>query len=443
MRSSLRFMSKAFLIAGLLVLLAGYFNAIREPVWHGFTHVTEHVEDKTAFQIVLLADLHVSSPGGGTDHISDIVDRVNQTKPDVVLLAGDIVSSMKVAWSRPDFHEAVAPLAGLSPRLGTYAVLGNHDHWRNPDEGRRELENIGITVLDNEAIKVGPLSLGGVDDAHTGHADVSAVLKAMDAILGYRILLSHSPDVTPEADGRTDLILAGHTHCGQISVPGLGPLTTMSRYGDRYACGEIRNPGGSVTYVSAGIGTSILPLRYGARSDILSLALRSPDKWFAFGDLCEWHPPRYPVVLDYDFFQILAFISGLLMACSSLPVMRDKLGRTSTRLWCASSIVASALFLIAAYPDRSDCGPLFPLETISDVLIFVAIVIPMGGALNLLARADCKIAMRVRNVFTTISVLALIVLYVLTPAKIDILEHLSNFSDFIFEAILYEIDLWF
>ena len=84
---------------------------------------------------------------------------------------------------------------------------------------------------------------------------------------GARILLSHSPDPFPRVPGDVGLMLAGHTHCGQIRLPLIGAVSTMSDYGDRYACGLVRE-NAKVLIVSAGLGTSILPLRLGAPPDL-------------------------------------------------------------------------------------------------------------------------------------------------------------------------------
>jgi predicted MPP superfamily phosphohydrolase len=91
---------------------------------------------------------------------------------------------------------------------------------------------------------------------------------------GAKLILSHSPDVFPELPADIGLTLAGHTHCGQIAPPLLGPIVTASRYGRRFACGLIRE-GGRSLIVTAGLGTSGLPLRLGAEPDLWLLTLRS------------------------------------------------------------------------------------------------------------------------------------------------------------------------
>src|SRR6185503_19629065 len=133
--------------------------------------------------------------------------------------------------------------ARLRPRLATVAVPGNHDHWRNAAGVRRELERRGIVVLANAARRFGPVTIGGLDDDFTGHANLPATLRAMAGLGGAPIVLSHSPDPFPDLPRAAGVMLAGHTHCGQIRYPWGGGPATMSRYGERYACGEVRENG--------------------------------------------------------------------------------------------------------------------------------------------------------------------------------------------------------
>jgi len=116
-------------------------------------------------------------------------------------------------------------------------------------------------------VQLGPVAVGGLDDDFTGRADLPATLAALRKLEGPKLILSHSPD--PFADPAPDvfLMLAGHTHCGQIAPPLIGPLSTMSRYGRRYACGVVRE-GGRTLIVTAGLGTSGIPLRLGAVPDL-------------------------------------------------------------------------------------------------------------------------------------------------------------------------------
>jgi predicted MPP superfamily phosphohydrolase len=110
------------------------------------------------------------------------------------------------------------------------------------------------------------LTLVGADDMHTHHADAAAVDRAAAALPGPTLLFTHSPDVVPKLSRRFGLVLAGHTHCGQIVLPFYGQISSSSRYGDRYRCGLIREDGRSI-FVTGGLGESIVPFRFGAPPD--------------------------------------------------------------------------------------------------------------------------------------------------------------------------------
>lgn len=261
-----RFLLLVFLGAALL-LGWGYGQAVSEPRMRtAKLDLAGWPMGAPRLRILLLSDLHVAGPDMPPHRLAAILDRAAAERPDIVLIAGDLVSDKRLATRRYGLTEAVAPLKRLNPRLGIFAVLGNHDHWRDAGEARRALTEAGVRVLDNEAIQAGPLALGGLDDAFTGHDRLAATVESMRRLQGARVLLSHSPDPFAEVPSDIALTVAGHTHCGQIRLPLIGAISTMSRYGERYACGLVRETG-KVLVVSAGLGTSIMPVRIGAPPD--------------------------------------------------------------------------------------------------------------------------------------------------------------------------------
>ena len=258
---------------GLALLGWCYWTAIADPVVReAQVGLPDWPAGAPPVRALLMSDLHVAGPDMPPERLARIVGQANALQPDIVLIAGDFVSDKRASTRAYSFEEAVAPLAGLRSRLGMVAVLGNHEHWRNAAEARAALQRIGVRVLDNEAIAIGPLAIGGLDDAFTSHQDVGAMMNRLRALQGARIILSHSPDPFPALPRDATLTLAGHTHCGQIRLPLIGALSTMSAYGDRYACGLIREDGRTLI-VGAGLGTSILPLRLGAAPDIWLIRL--------------------------------------------------------------------------------------------------------------------------------------------------------------------------
>lgn len=262
---------------GLSLAAFAYWTAIRDPI----VRETDVVlpgwpAGASPVRALLLTDLHVAGPDMPPARLARIVEQANALRPDLVLIAGDFVSDKRTATHFYGVTEAVAPLARLRAPLGTVAVLGNHDHWRDAEQMRRALRAAGVTVLDNDAVARGPLAIGGLDDDFTAHADLPDTVAALRRVPGARLLLSHSPDPFPDMPDDVWLMLAGHTHCGQIRLPWVGAITTMSRYDQRYACGRIDERGRTLI-VSAGLGTSVLPLRLGASPDLWLLTLR-PDR---------------------------------------------------------------------------------------------------------------------------------------------------------------------
>lgn len=264
------------LLAALLVACAisatAWRYTMRDPVVRSFTIDLQGMPDKQPLSLVLMSDIHVSGPDMPPERVARIVQQVNVLHPDVVVIVGDIVSDKRTATRHYSTAESVAPLAGLRARLGKVAVPGNHDHWRGIEQVRSELQKVGFTVLQNGATEVGPLAIGGLDDDYTHHADLPATLAAMKSLPGAKVLLSHSPDPFADVPPGHLLMLAGHTHCGQIRYPWGGYPATMSRYGTRYACGVIHENGNTLV-VTGGLGTSVLPFRFLVPPDIWRIAL--------------------------------------------------------------------------------------------------------------------------------------------------------------------------
>jgi predicted MPP superfamily phosphohydrolase len=270
---------KRVLIALLLLALTvpvpvlGYINATADPVVrHADVGLRDWPAGARPIRVALLADAHVQGPDLSPERMTRIAAQVNAQKPDLILIAGDFSGDRTLRTRLYSETEIAASLSGLRAPLGVYAVLGNHDHWRDGPAMKRAVTAAGIPVLVNQAVRAGPLTIAGADDIHTGNADVEALMRSAAAFPGPAIVLSHSPDIAPVLPPQFGLVLAGHTHCGQIVLPLIGRLATASRYGERYACGLVREPD-RTTIVSAGIGTSVLPFRFGAPPDFWMVML--------------------------------------------------------------------------------------------------------------------------------------------------------------------------
>lgn len=226
--------------------------------------------------VALLTDSHLSGPDNSPERMARIVALVNGLRPDMILLGGDYIGDDK-GGATYDPAQSIAPFAALRAPLGVVAVLGNHDARKHTGISRREwgdlFARIGIRLLDNQAVRRGPLAVGGLRDIYTGRPDIPRTLDAMQALGGAPLMLSHGPDAFPLLPDRPMLTLVGHTHCGQVALPFAGIVYVPSRYGTRYACGAYRE-GQRTLVVSAGLGTSGLPIRMLAPPDVWLVNIR-------------------------------------------------------------------------------------------------------------------------------------------------------------------------
>jgi predicted MPP superfamily phosphohydrolase len=216
-------------------------------------------------RVAVISDLHVGSPFNGIGKLRRVVDATNAARPDLVCLLGDLVIQGVVGGRFVPPEDIATELGRLHAPGGVLAVLGNHDGWLDHDRVRRAVERAGIHVVEDSAEKTqtpaGPVWVAGVSDLWTGHPDVGAALAAVQDASTPLLLLTHNPDIFPLVPGRVSLTLAGHTHGGQVRLPFIGRPIVPSRFGQRFAAGQIVE-GGRHLYVATGIGTSILPVRF-------------------------------------------------------------------------------------------------------------------------------------------------------------------------------------
>lgn len=266
------------LLIGLLVLILiarGLWNASADPIVRtASVELADWPAGAPPMRVLLISDTHVAGPDMRPERLAALMRRFNELKPDLILLAGDFHSGKALSTRHYSAAELTKPFAEAKATYGVIAVLGNHDYWFQPEPIAKGMKAAGVTVLRNQAVRSGPLIVGGVDDEVTNHDNLKRTYAAMDALgPGPRILTTHSPDIVPDLPAPVDVVFAGHTHCGQIALPLVGALTHASKYGDRFGCGDITD-GTQRLFVGAGLGTSILPLRYGVPPDVWLVTLK-------------------------------------------------------------------------------------------------------------------------------------------------------------------------
>ncbi len=223
------------------------------------------------FKIIHLSDIH-HSPFTSLDHVIRTVKVANRLRPDMFLLTGDYVSH-----EREYIGPVAAELGKLKSKYGTYACLGNHDHWTDADLVTHLFRGEGINMLVNEGLRVeargASFWLAGVDDYMVGLTDVAGALKGSypDEL---KILLAHNPIIFRQAvRAGIDLTLSGHTHGGQIKIRDQEKRILPRR---KFTSGLYERKD-SQLYVTRGIGTVVVPMRYQCPPEISLLELRSAE----------------------------------------------------------------------------------------------------------------------------------------------------------------------
>ncbi|HXM36140.1 MAG TPA: metallophosphoesterase [Pyrinomonadaceae bacterium] len=230
-----------------------------------------------SLRVAVISDIHAGSPFIDSAKLQKIVATTNQTNPDLILILGDLMITDRIYKHPVDPETIAGALKGLHARLGVYAVLGNHDWWFDGRRVWRALEEVGIRVLENDVTQIQvnghKFWLWGLSDLNTRPQNIAGTFQRIppnDAV----IAMTHNPDIFPDIPASVALTLAGHTHGGQVNLPFAGRMIVPSRFGQKYAAGHIQE-GNRHLFVTTGIGTSILPVRFRVPPEIVLLTLKS------------------------------------------------------------------------------------------------------------------------------------------------------------------------
>ncbi|HLA12315.1 MAG TPA: metallophosphoesterase [Pyrinomonadaceae bacterium] len=245
-----------------------------EPYNYSISETDVFIKDLPAafqgFRITQLTDVHHSRLVG-LDQIERVVSLAQSTRPDLIALTGDYTTT---------YRRYIEPCAEILGRLnapeGVWAVLGNHDHYTDPELTTRALERHHIKVLNNKNTilikRSETLQLAGIDDYSWAGTDWTRALHGLNRRTP-TVLLSHQPNVLDlEEAQNVSLMLSGHTHGGQINIPLIGAPARFVTEELKYPRGLFRR-GSAQLYVSTGTGVIGLPIRFGVRPEIAVLRL--------------------------------------------------------------------------------------------------------------------------------------------------------------------------
>ena len=272
---------------GLLMAYA-YFVEPRRFVVVEETIAVPHWDSQlNGFKVVAISDIHTGSNYAPVERLRLVVEKANEQNADVIVLLGDYVSESSRGRRRdiPEgadgtdlkipANEIADALQGFQARYGTYAIIGNHDWYHNEQKIHRELERVGINVLNNEIaeITVGDRSvrLWGLEDLWKNRRVPSEPFTQISEKRNV-IALTHNPDSLLSAPAGFSIMFAGHSHGGQINFPIFGPFSPFNdpRFMDGHA--EVD---GKHVYVTSGVGTSVIPFRWRVPPEIAVVTLNS------------------------------------------------------------------------------------------------------------------------------------------------------------------------
>ena len=230
------------LIASLTIY--GFFiEPDRLVLRHETIQINQWPNALSGIRIAVISDIHVGGWFIDDEKLRLIVEETNKLEPTLVVIAGDFMAGHPRHDKEATSPESFAPkLKGFNAPLRVYSVLGNHDWWWDGKKVRGALEANGIKVLDDEVAEISHQGtsfwLAGLADLWTRpqhiHETIAKVPEGKTVIA-----LTHNPDIFPRLPPRVSLLLAGHTHGGQVRFPFIGPVVQPSKVSDRYVRGHV------------------------------------------------------------------------------------------------------------------------------------------------------------------------------------------------------------
>ena len=272
-----------FRITLVVILLSAVGSAIwaffiepdRLVVHHDTITIDSWPKELSGLRIALIGDVHTDTHYINEAKLQRIVDLTNQQNPDLVVLLGDYIQGGRNNPERVEPEVTARYLKNLKAPLGVYGVLGNHDWWYNGERVRQAFEHEGISILDDEVKELNwrgrSFWLAGLADAWTRPQHVTETIAKTPA--GSTVIaLTHNPDVFPTLPQTVPLLLAAHTHGGQVNIPLIGTPVVPSHFGSTYTAGHVFENNHHL-FVTTGIGTSIMRVRFRVPPEIMILTV--------------------------------------------------------------------------------------------------------------------------------------------------------------------------
>jgi predicted MPP superfamily phosphohydrolase len=257
---------RTIVLVVVLVLAGIYLNSIVHTAMNTQSlYLVTDSESHETLRVALLSDLHVKNSPDAIADLAELWSEMIEQTPEIILLAGDYIDDGASNQDIASIGPAVANVLRHSNNIPVVAVLGNHDHWSGADAWTRYLSEAGVIVLENEIVilEVIGACIRGFGDAFTDHFRYVDFPPVCDGML--KISLMHDP-AGAFSQQVTGLVLAGHTHCGQISIPFLGALYVPTQAPKEALCGLYKDEQRQV-FVSSGVGTSVIPFRLNTQSE--------------------------------------------------------------------------------------------------------------------------------------------------------------------------------
>jgi len=254
-------------------LIYGFFIEPKQLKIRQFEFVSDKY-DGPDIRIGIISDIHMGGRHVPIERVSKLVDRMNTLDPDIVLIPGDFIDGHVPRAERSndiniDMETGISLLSALE--APSYATIGNHDNLYDAAFVQKALEAANISVLKNSAMALDHVCLVGIEDEFTGRPNRKAYKHCPSHLPP--LAMMHSPDSYYVLRSDTIIAFAGHTHGGQINLPVFGRRVNSTKLAPEHSYG-FSKLGGVDFFVSAGVGTSILPARFRSPPEIVVITLK-------------------------------------------------------------------------------------------------------------------------------------------------------------------------